>query len=185
MLARTLPGHAAAVLRHRRRAHAACSAAPHAACRCVALSLCCGCEDNGRGTPSARAPATRRLPLGCARGHCLSSPQPSREPQRYAVSAAVGGPVNAACGQVAPASCWAASSFDSPVGRRNGPSLRFGLLALAPSAPEGPKVCSRLRPLHGFFQCFRPGRCAAAGAPQVLSRVAQPPSIARRALDRF
>ncbi len=76
----------------------------------------------------------------------------------YAVSAAVGGPVNAACGRVAPASCWAASSFSSPVGPRNEPSLRFGLLALAPSAPEGHKVCSRLRPLHGFFQCFRPGR---------------------------
>ncbi len=28
----------------------------------------------------------RRLPLGCARGHCLSSPQSSREPQRYAPS---------------------------------------------------------------------------------------------------
>ncbi len=33
--------------------------------------------------------------------------------------------------------------------------------------------------------CFRPGCYAAAGAQQVLSRVAQPPSIARRALDRF
>ncbi len=33
--------------------------------------------------------------------------------------------------------------------------------------------------------CFRPGRCTSAGAPQVLSRVAQPPSGARRALDRF
>ncbi len=61
-------------------------------------------------------------------------------------------------GQVAPASCWAASSFDSPVGQRNEPSLRFGLLAFAPSAPEGHKVCSRLRPLHGLFRCFRPGR---------------------------
>ncbi len=28
----------------------------------------------------------KRLPLGCARGHWLSSPQPSREPQRYAPS---------------------------------------------------------------------------------------------------
>ncbi len=37
-------------------------------------------------------------------------------------------------GRVAPASCWAASGFNSPVGRRNEPSLRFGLLALAPSA---------------------------------------------------
>ncbi len=33
--------------------------------------------------------------------------------------------------------------------------------------------------------CFRPGCYASAGAPQVLSRVAQPPSAARRALDRF
>ncbi len=37
---------AAAALRHRHRAHAACIAAPHAPCRCVALSLCCGLIDN-------------------------------------------------------------------------------------------------------------------------------------------
>ncbi len=264
--------------RIRCRAHAACIAAPHAPCRCVVHSLCCGYENNGSGTPRARASAPRgcatraclltaaspnpppggfrfaagwaglALPIplrghrcqaasgaartprallrsthraaamfvrramaahgrgtpraralaeaaaaGCARGHWFAhpSPQGSRKgthrprlqpasglpcaaggasfssppspPQgrytpRYAVSAAVGGPVNAACGRVAPASCWAASNVYSPVGSRNEPSLRFGLLALAPSAPAGPKVCSRLRPLHGFFQCFRPGR---------------------------
>ncbi len=33
--------------------------------------------------------------------------------------------------------------------------------------------------------CFRPGREASWETPQVLSRVAQPPSGARRALDRF
>ncbi len=76
----------------------------------------------------------------------------------YAVSAAVGGPVNAAYGQVAPASGWAASPVPYPVGPHNEPSLRFGLLAFAPSARQGLKVCSRLRPLHGFFQCFRPGK---------------------------
>ncbi len=106
--------------------------------------------------------ASSRKRLPCAAGGASFSSPPSppqgRYPARYAVSAAVGGPVNAACGRVAPASGWAASSFDSPVGQRNEPSLRFGLLALAPSAPAGLKVCSRLRPLHGFFQCFRPGR---------------------------
>ncbi len=193
MLARTLPGHAAAVLRHRRRAHAACIATPHAPCRCDVRSPCDG-STRPRYAQSSRF-SRRRLPLGCARGHWLSSPpnplkrgspkvrgvlassrkrlpcaaggaslsSPPSPPQgrytpRYAVSAAVGGPVNAACGRVAPASCWAASSFNSPVGPRNGPSLRFGLLALALSPPEGPKVCSRLRPLHGLFKCFRPGR---------------------------
>ncbi len=159
-----------------------------------ALSQCGGCADTGSGTPRARTSAAAAS-AGCARGNCLSSPQPSREPQRYApssppaaarlpcaaggasfwsppspplgryivrytVSAAVGGPVNAACGRAAPASCWAASSFYSPVGQRNGPSLRFGLLAFAQSAPKGLKVCSRLRPLHGLFKCFRPQRGA-------------------------
>ncbi len=57
MLARTLPGHAAAILRHLHRAHAACIATPHAPCHCVALSLCCVCENNGGGTPRARASA--------------------------------------------------------------------------------------------------------------------------------
>ncbi len=59
---------------------------------------------------------------------------------------------------LSPPHSWAASNFYSPVGRRNEPSLRFGLLAFAPSARQGHKVCSRLRQLHGFFQCFRPGR---------------------------
>ncbi len=130
LLARALPGLAVAALQHLHSAHAACIAAPHAPCRCVALSLCCGCENNGRCTPRARAPA-EAASAGCARGNCLSSPQPSRAPQRYApssppaaarlpcaaggasfssppspplgryparytVSAAVGGPVNAA-----------------------------------------------------------------------------------------
>ncbi len=166
------------------------AAAPHLrsarACRC-------GSAAQAQRARPVLALQPQAASAGCARGHCLSSPQPSRAPHRYApssppaatrlpcaaggaafssppsppqgryparyaVSAAVGGPVNAACGQVAPASCWAASSFNSPVGPRNEPSLRFGLLALAPSAPKGLKVCSRLRPLHGFFQCFRPGR---------------------------
>ncbi len=142
--------------------------------------------------PCSRS-SRRRLPLGCARGHCFSSPQPSRAPQRYAPSsppAASGfralraaqhsrpllrlpkggtpqGTLSAQQsadrstrpgGRVAPASGWAASTFNSPVGPRNEPSLRFGLLAFAPSALQGHKVCSRLRPLHGFFQGFRPGR---------------------------
>ncbi len=106
------------------------------------------------------ASSRKRLPCaaGCAAFSSPPSPPQGRYTPRYAVSAAVGGPVNAACGRVAPASGWAASSFNSPVEQRNEPSLRFGLLALAPSAPAGLKVCSRLRPLHGFFQCFRPGR---------------------------
>ncbi len=155
-------------VRHRCRAHAACIAAPHAPCRCDVRSPCRGCENNGGGTPRARASAaaasawlragplvgltpalkgaakvravlaSSRKRLSCAAGGASFSSPPSppqgRYTPRYAVSAAVGGPVNAAYGQVAPASCWAASSFSSPVGPRNEPSLRFGLLALAPSA---------------------------------------------------
>ncbi len=56
-LAHALPVLTAPALRHLCRAHAACIAAPHAPCRCVALSLCCGCENNCGGTPRARASA--------------------------------------------------------------------------------------------------------------------------------
>ncbi len=53
--------------RPRCRVHAACIAAPHAPCRCVALSLCCGCKNNGRCTPCACASAAggfRQLRVG-------------------------------------------------------------------------------------------------------------------------
>ncbi len=59
--------------RTRYRAHAACITAQHAPRRCVALSLCCGCKNNGGGTPRARASA-EAASAGCARGHWLSSP---------------------------------------------------------------------------------------------------------------
>ncbi len=118
---------------------------------------------------------------GCTRGHWLSSPQPSREPQRYAPSSPPaasgfralraahlynpllrlpkGGTLQGTqsaqpsadrstrpSGQVAPASGWAASSFHSPVGLRNEPSLRFGLLALAPSALRHERLCGTRTP---------------------------------------
>ncbi len=84
-LEHALPVLTAPALRHLHRAHAACIATQHAPCRCVALSLCCGCKDNSSGTPRARASAEAAA-AGCARGNCLSSPQPSREHQRYAPS---------------------------------------------------------------------------------------------------
>ncbi len=105
----------------------------HAPCRCVALSLCCGCKNNGRCTPRARAtaaggfhlaargaiiiahpptpsqggalryalsspPAAARLPCAAGGASLSSPPSPpqGRYTPRYAVSAAVGGPVNAA-----------------------------------------------------------------------------------------
>ncbi len=62
-----------------------------------------------------------RLPRG-GTAYCTLSAQPSADRSTRPD------------GRVAPASCWAASTFDSPVGPRNEPSLRFGLLAFAPSA---------------------------------------------------
>ncbi len=154
--------------RHLHRAHAACIATPHAPCRCVALSPCGGCERSG--TPRARASAARGFRRLRA-GPLFCSPQPSREPQRYAPSSPPaasglralraaqhcrpllrlrlprgGTPQGTLSAQqsadrstrpddrVAPASGWAASTVYSPVGPRNEPSLRFGLLAFAPSA---------------------------------------------------
>ncbi len=68
-LAHALPVLTATTLRHLHRAHAACIAAPHAPCRCVAHSLCCVCENNGSGTPRPRASA----PSGCAPPACPSA----------------------------------------------------------------------------------------------------------------
>jgi hypothetical protein len=53
----------------------------------------------------------------------------------------------------------------SPVGRRNEPSLRFGLLAFAPSAPEGQAVCSPLRALHGTLSRPEAGEYSRASEP--------------------
>ncbi len=54
MLARALPGRAAAVLRHRRLAHAACIAAPHVACRGVLFRRAAAAKTAAavRGTPA-------------------------------------------------------------------------------------------------------------------------------------
>ncbi len=135
----------------------------------------------------------RRLPLGGARGHCLSSPQPSREPQRYApssppaatrlpcaacgaafksppsppqgrytpryaVSAAVGRPVNAAGRPGCPRLVLGCQQRLLPRGAAQRAVATLWAPCFGPIRPEGHKVCSRLRPLHGFFQCFRPGR---------------------------
>ncbi len=83
-LAHALPVLTATALRHVHRAHAACIAAQHAPCRCDVRSPC-DSRTRPRYAPCSRF-SRRRLPLGCARGTCLSSPQPSREPQRYAPS---------------------------------------------------------------------------------------------------
>ncbi len=144
--------------RHRCRAHAPCIAAPHAPCRCDVRSPCCGCEDNGSGTPRARTPAEaasawlRAGPLfeltpalkGAAKVHWQRS---SRRTGQRGLTAGL-----------PPPRAGLPATFTPPVGQRNEPSLRFGLLAFVPSAPAGHKVCSRLRPLHGLFKCFRPGR---------------------------
>ncbi len=204
MLAHALPVLTATALRHRHRTHAACIAAPHAPCRCELSRSAAAAKEAVRPVLALQP---QRLPLGCARGHCLRSPQPSREPQRYAPSspqAASGfralraahrsgpllhlprggtpqGTLSAQQsadrsmrpdGQVAPASCWAASTVYSPVGPRNEPSLRFGLLALAPSAPKGHKVCSRLRPLHTFFSPCPPKRSQSAGCSRCAASTA-------------
>ncbi len=56
----------------------------HAPCRCDVRSPCDG-STRPRYAPCSHF-SLRRLPLGCARCHCFSSPPPSREPQRYAPS---------------------------------------------------------------------------------------------------
>ncbi len=58
------------------RAHAACIAAPHVPCRGVALSLCCGCKDNGSGTPRARASAAGGFRLAARGATVLAHPNP-------------------------------------------------------------------------------------------------------------
>ncbi len=57
----------------------------HAACRCDVRSPCCGCENNCGGTPRARASA-EAASAWLRAGQLFCSPQPSREPQRYAPS---------------------------------------------------------------------------------------------------
>ncbi len=130
-------------------------------------------QGSRKGTRRPRLQPLRvfRLAAGGASFWSPPSPPQGRYPARYAVSVAVGGPVNAACGQVAPASCWAASSFNSPVGQRNEPSLRFGLLALALSAPWA-QGCSRLRPLHTFFSPCPPKRSQSAGCSRCAASTA-------------
>ncbi len=135
-------------VRHLHSAHAACIAAPHAPRRCVALSPCCGCKDNGCGTPRARASAEaasawlrpgplveltpalkgaakvravlassrRRLPCAAGGASLSSPPSPpqGRYPQGTLSAQQSADRSTRPGGRVAPASCWAASSFHSP-----------------------------------------------------------------------
>ncbi len=167
MLTHALPVLTATALRHLHRAHAACIAAPHTACRCNALSQCSG------STRQRYAPCSRFSRSGFRRlraGHLFeltpalkgaSKVRAVLASSRYAASVRCGRriflvPSFASPGEVHPkVHCQRSSrrtgqrgltaglpppraglpaAFTPPVGQRNEPSLRFGLLALAPSA---------------------------------------------------
>ncbi len=84
----------------------------------------------------------RRLPLGCARGHCFAHPRPQGSRKGTLSAQQSADRSTRPDGQVAPASGWAASSFCSPVGLSNEPSLRFGLLALAHPPRRGTRCAA-------------------------------------------
>ncbi len=145
LLARALPGRAAAVLRHRRLAHAACIAAPHAACR----------GELSRRAAAAKTTAAVRpvLPLqpkaasaGCARGHCLSSPQPSRVPQRYAPSSPPARTrASVRCGRrIIEVPSFASPREVHPTVRSQRSSRRTGQRGLRPGCPRLGLGCQQL-----------------------------------------
>jgi hypothetical protein len=117
--------------RRLRAALAAAAAQPQryapllASSRAAAASVCCG-------TAPHYSPLLRLPRGGTSHGTQSAQQSAGRSPRPG--------------GRAAPASCWAASSFCSPVGRRN--ELRSAP-CFGPIRPQGQAACRRLRPRHG------------------------------------
>ncbi len=181
-LACALPELAAAALRHRHRAHAPCrcklsrpAAAAKAAVRPVlalqpkaAYACCARCHCFAHPSPQGSRKGTRRPRLQpqaasvrCGRRNIVvpsfasptgGTPQGTLSAQQSADRS------TRPTARLPPPRAGLPAAFPPPWGSATSRRCALGSLLWPHPPRKGHKVCSRLRPLHGFFQCFRPGR---------------------------